>query len=169
MDLQLLLGRIDPTWAAAMLRISGVLLLLCVHGSAAAAIQTEDAPAAPRRLDSLLSEQATHALERYGDTFYILGVYLGSDGEARAISTRHWPALTAPPDERLDSLEVAFLDYRPQMQSAAYLVDRWRQLDSRRADSTFGALQDLLCGAPPTPFLAAGGSGQAAPMAPTET
>jgi hypothetical protein len=88
-------------------------------------------------LDSLLTDQATRLLERYGDTFYILGLALDSTGTPLGISTRHWPPLSATPDEWGDSLRAAFGDYRTQMRAAAYLNDFWRQTDSTRADSTF--------------------------------
>jgi hypothetical protein len=95
-------------------------------------------PAADQtRLDSLLLSHARALLERYGDTFYVLGIYLDSTGELSEIATRAWPALDASPDEWGDSLRAAFEDFRPRLRSAAYLLDRWRQLDSTRADSTF--------------------------------
>ena len=104
---------------------------------AAVTAQSRRVQTPPQRLDSLLLDQATHILERYGDTFYILGLYLGSGDEVLGIATRHWPALSAHPDEWRDSLVAAFGDYLPQVRAAAYLEDRWRLLDSTRAESTY--------------------------------
>jgi hypothetical protein len=93
------------------------------------------------RLDSLLTEQATNLLERFGDRFYVLGVYMDAvDGEPGEISTRHWAALDAPADEWRDSLMIAFADYRPKMRSAAYLLDRWPGIRAESGDSTYAIL-----------------------------
>jgi len=89
------------------------------------------------RLDSLLPERAASVLARYNDTFYVLGLAVSQEGRLIGLATRHWPSLDATPDEWRDSLLVAMHEILPRLRAAAYLSDRWRQSDSRRADSTF--------------------------------
>jgi hypothetical protein len=120
------------------MRCIGVLLLLLLRlPETPAEAQVSRMQTAQQRLDSLMLDQATRVLERYGDMFYVLGFYLASDGEVRGVSPRHWAALSAPPDEWLDSLLAGFQDYLPAVRAAAYAVDLWRQLDSTRAESTY--------------------------------
>ncbi|HWA41377.1 MAG TPA: hypothetical protein VG712_07195 [Gemmatimonadales bacterium] len=118
------------------LLVLGLALLAGVCPPALSAQSGPD-PRGRHHLDSLLTDQATALLERYGDTFYILGEYLDLTGTPYGMSARARPPLDAAPDDWVDSLRAAFTDFRPQMRAAAYLVDRWRQLDSTRADSTF--------------------------------
>jgi hypothetical protein len=121
----------------AVRRCRGLVLMLLWVPSALLQAQSPRARIGQERLDSLLLDQATRLLERFGDTFYVLGLYVGPGGEVLGISTRNWAALNAPPDEWRDSLEAALREYLPNVRTAAYVVDRWRQLDSTRADSTY--------------------------------
>jgi hypothetical protein len=111
-----------------------LILLLTTAVARAGNSQVPD-PQDRARLDSLLLAQATRLLARYGDTFYVLGNGVSPDGAPVAVATRHWAPLDAPPDEWRDSLVMELRDQRDRMRSAAYLLDRWRQLDPARADS----------------------------------
>lgn len=102
-----------------------------------AASQIPVAPPEHEELEALLLEQAGALLERFGDTFYALGLYLDADGEPLGVSARAWPSFDAPPEEWADSLVAGMGEYRPDMHSAAYLLDEWRTVDPVREDSTF--------------------------------
>jgi hypothetical protein len=95
----------------------------------AAATQDVGVAADHARLETLLLEQASGLLERFGDTFYALGLYLGESGEPSGVSAREWPAFSAPPQEWADSLVAGMEQYRLLMRSAAYLMDEWRPVD----------------------------------------
>jgi hypothetical protein len=92
---------------------------------------------APPSLDSLLRDQAGALVERFGDTFYALGWIVTVDGQSEPTTANQWPPLDAPPDDWEDSLVATLRGERARLRAAAYLVDRYRLLDSTRVDSTY--------------------------------
>jgi hypothetical protein len=79
-------------------------------------------------MDSALYRQATAVLERYGTTFYALGVYRDSAGVLSQFTPESWPHLDAPPRQWEDSLRHALLRLPAGAQVAAYLIDDTRPM-----------------------------------------
>lgn len=119
-----------------MNRMVPAILLSVVVGAA----QSQAAPRPPAESDAAkaAAHLLTHAgelLRRFGDTFYVLGVSIDASGALAGHATRQWPALQASPDDWTDSLVVELVDQRAGKRAVAYLSDRWRAVDSVRADS----------------------------------
>jgi hypothetical protein len=117
-------------------RVVTAFLLSLVAGAAPAqSAQRLTAESAVAKLDAHLRAHAVELLQRFGGTFYVLGVSMDSSGALLGHAARQWPALEASPDAWTDSLVVELVDQRAGKRAVAYLTDRWRSVDPVRADS----------------------------------
>lgn len=89
-------------------------------------------------LDSGLHGRATPLLERFGDTFYVLGAYVTSEGETYEFTSNAHPPLNAPPSAWLDSVRIAALP--ASVRAVGIVLDLHRITDAARQDSTFARL-----------------------------